>query len=131
MFLEGHHSESSHSDIDFQIINSTYLVFKNGVDVYFINLDGEELTKASLQLNEGRICSLQETESPRLVQIIYEETGHHHSEHGHETSWIITWDLKSNTEQSLIKVHESSHGTSRVFKGVTRAFNYLIPHAGD
>lgn len=106
MFLEGHHREYSHSNIDFQIINSTYLVFKNGVDVYFINLDGEELTKASLKLNEGRICSLQETESPRLVQIIYEEIGHHYDMHGHETSWIITWDLESNTEQSLIKVHE-------------------------
>jgi hypothetical protein len=93
-------------------------------------LQGEGLTKAKLMLNEGRICSLQETESTRLLQIIYEETGHH-GDHGHEASWIITWDLETNTEQSLIKVHESSHGQSRVFQGVTKAFNYLIPQTGD
>lgn len=114
------------------MIHESYILLQINLEVYFISLkriDGSEFftQKVDLKLNQGSICSLHQTINPSHAQFTYTD------DHSHHHSWIFTWDLGLNSEQSVTKVGEQAkHGSlNQIYKGAAAHNNYFISKRGD
>ncbi|CDW75982.1 UNKNOWN [Stylonychia lemnae] len=113
---------------DFELIHHKYLILKAGTDIYFYNFvsadkQPNQIRKINLELRSGVITQILQTQKIDLLQFAYVQYC------PTKYTFIVTWDLETNTEHSMIEfpVNIQKPQQVQLIKGNSERLNYYVP----
>ena len=96
-------------NLDFEILHGQYIVFKINLRIYYLDLndfcdcslekkDNREVKLVNIDLRDGEITQLLQTQKPHLLQFVYAQKV------PSKITYIITWNLITNMEEQMLEL---------------------------